>query len=39
MDPAVHIKKMYALHSGQPDEARVIDFYHTHVLPAFGRPA
>jgi TAT-translocated FGD2 family F420-dependent dehydrogenase len=44
-DPAVHIKKMQALfdsgvsiiniHSGQPDQARVIDFYASHVLPKF----
>jgi TAT-translocated FGD2 family F420-dependent dehydrogenase len=47
-DPAVHIKKMHELfdsgvsivniHSGQPDQARVIDFYGQHVLPAFRRP-
>ena len=44
-DPAVHIKKMRELfesgvtivnvHSGQPDQARVIDFYGSKVLPAF----
>jgi F420-dependent hydroxymycolic acid dehydrogenase len=43
-DPAVHIKKMHELfdsgvtivnvHSGQADQARVIDFYAEHVLPA-----
>ena len=43
-DPAVHIRKMHELfesgvsivnvHSGQPDQARVIDFYGEHVLPA-----
>ncbi|HEY4041600.1 MAG TPA: TIGR03557 family F420-dependent LLM class oxidoreductase [Rhodopila sp.] len=43
-DPAVHIKKMHELfesgasivniHSGQPDQVRVIDFYGEHVLPA-----
>ena len=48
-DPAVHIKKMRELfdsgvsivnvHSGQPDQARVIDFYGTHVLPAFHNKA
>ncbi|HEY0184704.1 MAG TPA: TIGR03557 family F420-dependent LLM class oxidoreductase [Rhodopila sp.] len=48
-DPAVHIKKMHELfdsgativnvHSGQPDQARVIDFYGAHVLPTFKRPA
>jgi hypothetical protein len=44
-DPAVHIRKMHELfdsgvsivnvHSGQPDQARVIDFYGEHVLPTF----
>ena len=44
-DPAVHVKKMRELfdsgativnvHSGQPDQARVIEFYGSHVLPAF----
>jgi hypothetical protein len=44
-DGAVHIKKMRELfdsgativniHSGQSDQARVIEFYGTHVLPAF----
>jgi TAT-translocated FGD2 family F420-dependent dehydrogenase len=48
-DPAVHIKKAHELfdsgvsivnvHSGQPDQARVIDFYGTHVLPAFKNRA
>ena len=48
-DPAVHIKKMNELfdsgvsiinvHSGQPDQARVIDFYAQHVLPSVKRPA
>lgn len=47
-DPAVHVKKMHELfdsgvtivnvHSGQADQARVIDFYGAHVLPAFKRP-
>jgi hypothetical protein len=23
------------VHSGQPDQARVIEFYGTHVIPAF----
>jgi TAT-translocated FGD2 family F420-dependent dehydrogenase len=42
-DPAVHIKKMHELfesgatvvniHSGQPDQTRVIDFYASQVLP------
>lgn len=42
-DPEVHIEKMHELfesgativnvHSGQPDQARVIDFYGSHVLP------
>ncbi len=46
-NPAVHIKKMRELfdsgvsivnvHSGQPDQARVIEFYGSHVLPAFNR--
>jgi hypothetical protein len=46
--PDVHIKKMRELfdsgvsivnvHSGQPDQARVIDFYGAHVLPAFRQP-
>ena len=45
VDPAVHIKQMHALfdsgvsiinvHSGQPDQARVLEFYGTHVLPQF----
>jgi F420-dependent hydroxymycolic acid dehydrogenase len=44
-DPAIHIKKMHELfdsgvsiinvHCGQPEQARVIDFYGQHVLPAF----
>jgi F420-dependent hydroxymycolic acid dehydrogenase len=44
-DPAVHIKKMHELfasgasivniHSGQPDQAHVIDFYGEGVLPTF----
>ncbi len=48
-DPAIYIRKMHDLfdsgvsiiniHSGQPDQARVIDFYAEHVLPAFKRPA
>ena len=48
-DPAVHIKKVHELfdsgvsivnvHSGQPDQARVIDFYGTHVLPTFKNRA
>jgi F420-dependent hydroxymycolic acid dehydrogenase len=47
IDPAVHVKKMHDLfdsgvtivnvHSGQPDQNRVIDFYGEHVLPAFPR--
>jgi hypothetical protein len=47
-DSAVHIRKMHELfdsgvsiinvHSGQPDQARVIDFYAEHVLPVFKRP-
>ena len=48
-DPAIHIRKMRELfdsgvsivnvHSGQADQARVIDFYGEHVLPAFRQPA
>jgi TAT-translocated FGD2 family F420-dependent dehydrogenase len=48
-DPAVHIKKMRELfdsgvsiinvHSGQPDQTRVVEFYGTHVLPTFRQPA
>ena len=48
-DPAVHINKMRQLfdsgvsivnvHSGQPDQTRVIDFYAKRVLPAFKQPA
>ena len=48
-DPAPHIKKMHELfdsgvsivnvHSGQPDQARVVEFYGSHVLPTFKRPA
>ncbi len=48
-DPAVHIDKMRQLfdsgvsivnvHSGQPDQARVIDFFAQRVLPAFKQPA
>jgi hypothetical protein len=48
-DPTVHVKKMHELfdsgvsivnvHSGQPDQARVIDFYGEHVLQTFRHPA
>jgi len=48
-DPAVHVKKMRELfdsgvtianvHSGQSDQARVIDFYAQHVLPSFKNGA
>jgi hypothetical protein len=48
-NPAIHIKKMHDLfdsgvsivnvHSGQPDQARVIDFYGEHVLPTVKRSA
>ena len=48
-DAAVHVKKMRELfdsgvsivnvHSGQPDQARVIEFYGAHVLPTFRQPA
>jgi len=47
-NPAVLIKNMRELfdsgvsivnvHSGQPDQARVIEFHGTHVLPAFRQP-
>ena len=47
-DPSIHVKKMHELfdsgatiinvHSGQPDQARVIDFYAEHVLPTFRHP-
>jgi TAT-translocated FGD2 family F420-dependent dehydrogenase len=47
-DPAVHIKEMHELfesgvsvvniHSGQPDQARVIDFYGAHVIPNVKLP-
>lgn len=45
-DPAVHIAKIRQLfdsgativnvHSGQPDQKRVIEFYAAHALPKFG---
>jgi TAT-translocated FGD2 family F420-dependent dehydrogenase len=48
-DPAVHIKAVKELfdsgativniHSGQPDQRKVIEFYASHVLPAFKQPA
>ena len=48
-DPALHIAKVRELfdsgvtivniHAGQPDQKRVVDFYASHVLPAFKRPA
>ena len=44
-DPAVHIEAVRELfdsgvsivniHSGQPDQKRVIEFYGSHVLPRF----
>ncbi|MDR3533505.1 MAG: hypothetical protein P4L90_23465 [Rhodopila sp.] len=47
-DPAIHIKKMRDLfetgvsivnvHSGQPDQTRVVDFYGSHVIPTFRNP-
>jgi hypothetical protein len=47
-DPAVHIKKMHELfdggvsivnvHSGQPDQKRVMELYGMHVLPALKPP-
>ena len=48
-DPGPHLEKIHELqesgvsivniHSGQPDQRRVIDFYATHVLPKLPRPA
>ena len=48
-EPVVHINKMRQLfdsgvsivnvHSGQPDQTRVIEFYAQRVLPAFKQPA
>lgn len=48
-DAAIHVKKMRELfdsgvsivnvHSRQPDQARVIEFYGAHVLPTFRQPA
>ena len=48
-DPAVHIAKIRQLqesgvsivnvHSGQPDQRRVIDFYASHVLPKLKQAA
>ena len=47
-DPAVHIEAVRELfdsgvsivniHSGQPDQKRVIEFYGSHVLPKFKQP-
>ncbi|HSU05418.1 MAG TPA: TIGR03557 family F420-dependent LLM class oxidoreductase [Acetobacteraceae bacterium] len=47
-DPTVHITKIQELfdsgasivniHSGQPDQRRVIEFYASHVLPKFRQP-
>ncbi len=48
-DPSVHIKKMRELfdsgativnvHSGQPDQTKVVEFYGSRVIPAFHQPA
>ncbi len=48
-DPEVHVQKLQSLfnsgasivnvHSGQPDQQRVIEFYARHVLPHFRQPA
>lgn len=48
-DPAVHINKLRELfdsgvtivnvHSGQPDQRHVVEFYGAHVVPAFRQPA
>ncbi len=47
-DPAIHVNAVRELfdsgvsivnvHSGQPDQRKVIDFYATHVLPQFRQP-
>ena len=47
-DPAPHLEKIHELqesgvsivniHSGQPDQRRVIEFYATQVLPKLPRP-
>jgi TAT-translocated FGD2 family F420-dependent dehydrogenase len=47
-DPAVHVAKLHELfdsgativnvHSGQPEQRRVIDFYARNVLPKFRQP-
>jgi F420-dependent hydroxymycolic acid dehydrogenase len=47
-DPKVHVAKLHELfasgvsivnvHSGQPDQKRVIEFYASHVLPQFKQP-
>ena len=48
-DPAVHVNAVRELfdsgativniHSGQPDQRKVIEFYGAHVLPKFKQPA
>jgi hypothetical protein len=48
-DPEVHIKAVRELfdsgvsivniHSGQPEQRKVIEFYGKHVLPKFTQPA
>lgn len=48
-DPSVHVNAVRELfdsgativniHSGQPDQKKVIEFYGTHVLPKFRQPA
>ncbi len=48
-DPAVHVNAVRELfdsgativniHSGQPDQKKVIEFYGAHVLPKFRQPA
>jgi hypothetical protein len=48
-EPAVHINAVRDLfdsgvsivniHSGQPEQRKVIEFYATHVLPKFRQPA
>jgi F420-dependent hydroxymycolic acid dehydrogenase len=49
MDPKVHVNAVKELfdsgativniHSGQPDQRKVIEFYASHVLPQFRQPA
>jgi hypothetical protein len=48
-DPEVHVNTVKEpfdsgativnIHSGQPDQRKVIEFYASHVLPKFRQPA